>query len=169
MRIIAVLLLIVSLCACAPLPSAQIRCEPSTDFSCTASCVQAEAQYTFDLTVSPDGSFSLYMQEPAFMHGVGFLYADGNYTVDANGLQDTFTQNTFTEKSPVRLLFSALREFLFTGTEALTAQPDGTFTAQRTIDGLPVSAVLTSDGILKSLYCSATDTVFSFSYKDEEP
>ena len=169
MRIIAVLLLIVSLCACAPLSPAQIRCEPATDFSCTAYCEQEEMQFTFDLTVSPDGSFSLYVQEPALMQGVGFLLQDGNYTVDANGLQDTFTQNAFTEKSPVRLLFSALREFLFTGTEALTEQPDGTFTAQRTIDGLPVSAVLTSDGILQSLHCTATDTDFSFSYKDEAP
>ncbi len=166
MRIIAVFLLLVSLCACSVNHPAQIRCEPVTSFSCTTQCVQGETQFTFDLTVSPDGSFSLYVQEPAYLQGVGFLYTDGSYTVDANGMTDTFSESAFTGKSPVRLLFNALREFLFTGTEILVAQPDGTFAAQRTINDMSVSAVLTEDGRLTGIHCPETDTVFSFIYKD---
>ena len=103
--------------------------------------MQNETQFTFDLTVTPDGSFSLYVQEPALLQGVGFLYSDGSYTVDANGMADTFLENAFTEKSPVRLLFNALREFLFTGTETLIARTDGTFMSQRTVNNMSVSAV----------------------------
>ncbi len=166
MRIIAVFLLLVSLCACSANRPAQIRCEPVTSFSCTALCVQNETQFTFDLTVTPDGSFSLYVQEPALLQGVGFLYSDGSYTVDANGMADTFLENAFTEKSPVRLLFNALREFLFTGTETLIARTDGTFMSQRTVNNMSVSAVLTEDGRLTDIHCPETDTSFSFIYKD---
>jgi len=168
LRIIAVLLLLASLCACSAIRPAQIKCEPVTSFSCTVECVQEETAFTFDLTVSPDGSFALYVQQPTLLQGVGFLYTDGNYTVDANGLTDTFLESTFTEKSPVRLLFCALREFLFTGTEMLVAQSDGTFMSQKTIDNMSVCAVLTKDGTLQSIHCPATDTTFSFIYKEEK-
>ena len=169
MRLFTVLLLLVSLCACTTTRSAQIKCEPITSFSCIAECVQGETEFVFDLTVAPDGNFSLHVQQPALMQGVGFLYADGNYTVDANGLQDTFLESAFTAKSPVRLLFCALREFLFTGTETLVANPDGTFVSQKTINNMPVSAVLTQDGTLQSMQCSATDTAFTFVYEDSTP
>ncbi|MBR3955396.1 MAG: hypothetical protein IKJ63_07995 [Clostridia bacterium] len=155
-----------SLCACSANRPAQIRCEPATSFSCTVECTQNETAFTFDLTVAPDGNFSLYVQQPTLLQGVGFLYNNGNYTVDANGMADTFPERAFTAKSPVRLLFCALREFLFTGTETLVTRSDGTFVSQKTIDNTPVSAVLTKDGTLTQIQCPATNTIFLFTYKD---
>ena len=74
MRIFAVFLIFVSLCACSANRPEQIRCEPATSFSCTVECTQNETAFTFDLTVAPDGNFSLYVQQPTLLQGVGFLY-----------------------------------------------------------------------------------------------
>ena len=168
MRFFCVIVLLFSLGACSARP-VQVRCEPLTDFTCTAECTQEDAAFTFTLTVSADGTFRLYTEQPSNLSGVGFIFEENRITTDANGITDTFRISAFTEQSPVRLLFESLQAFLFTGTEVLTAVGDGTYTAQRSIGTATAIACITQDGQLQSLQIPETNTTFTFhSYNQTE-
>ncbi len=165
MRIIAVFFLIVSLCACSAIRPTQIKCEPVTDFQCTVTCEQNEDTFVFDLTSRADGSFSASVLQPENLKGVCFISNENGYTVDANGITDTFRKENFTQSSPVRMLFEAMQSFLFTGAETLTDKGDGRYTASAMVNSLLAYAEFSADGRLLAIRFPDQKTVFHFAYE----
>lgn len=167
MRIIAILLLIVSLCACADLRPTQIKCDPVTDFQCTVTCEQNENTYVFDLISRADGSFSASVLQPENLTGVCFSYDENGYTIDANGIADILSKENFARTSPVRMLFEALQSFLFTGTETLTDKGSGEYSASDMIGSQLAYAVFEQDGKILAVTYPDCATAFSFFYENE--
>lgn len=164
MRIIAVFFLIVSLCACSAIRPTQIKCEPVTDFQCTVTCEQNEDSFVFDLTSHSDGTFSAAVVQPENLKGVRFICNENGYTVDANGIENTFRKENFTRTSPVRMLFAAMQSFLFTGTETLTDKGDGRYTASAMVNALLAYAEFSADGRLLAIRFPDQKTSFLFEY-----
>lgn len=146
----------------------QIKCEPVTDFQCTVICEQTETTCSFDLTSRPDGSFSACVLQPENLTGVCFSYDENGYTLDANGITDTFGKESFSKNSPVRMLFEALQVFLFTGTETLTDKGDNTYTASNMIGEQLVYGLFTEDGRILKISYPDCKTEFTFSYETEK-
>ena len=162
MRIALLLLMLVSLCACSTASIPQ-KCEPVTEFTCTVQCTQGENAYTFALTSHTDSTFLLEITEPQIMAGVSFVRdAQGLYTVDANGIKDIFTAETFTDQSPVKLLFTALDTLLFTGAKTAEKTQNGNRNVTVSINNQPFNAVFSPDGYL--LQFSVADMKYIFQY-----
>lgn len=163
MRIAVLLLLLCGLCSCSfDQRPAQIRCEPITHFSCRTDCTQADETFAF-ATECENGEIRISVLQPEDLQGVCFISDSQNsIAVDANGLTDVFALASFTEHSPIRLLMQGIRAFLYTGTETLTACADGTFSAQKQVDGQIASAVFSENGQLLRLHFPNSETEFTF-------
>ncbi len=164
MRIALLFVLLLSLCSCTNARPHSVKCEPMTEFVCTAECKTKDGNYEFSLTVHPDGQMQAAVTKPDSLQGVVFDSDGIEYKMDANGLQDTLPSSLLPPHSPVRLLFDSLQSFLFTGSETLTATAEDTFSTQKNIGNLAVQAFFNKDGLIQSIHCPLFATDYYFTY-----
>lgn len=163
------MLLLLSLGACTVhVRPSQIKCEPLTEFTCNVDCTQDETAFSFTLTSSANGDFTLLVTQPERLSGVSFLFTGGSYTVDANGMAVPFSADAFAAHSPVAMLFAGLQSFLFTGTETLVCTAEKTYESRQMIGEQLGIAVFSEDGKLLQLKFPDENTVYNFSYSENQ-
>ena len=107
-------------------------------------------------------SLSLTVTEPEETAGFSVSTQDGGYRIRMNGLTDDLPQGFLKPGAPLRLLFDAVRAAVFTNHGAFVREKEtGGYTADLTVNGVPVSVSFTEDGLLRTITADALTAAFT--------
>lgn len=104
---------------------------------------------------------SLTFWEPEELAGVTVAREGGGYTIDVNGMRDSFPEKLLERDAPLRLLFDTVRAAVYTNQCAFEKDKEaGTYTAALTVNGRQATVVFTADGNLKRLTADRLTAAF---------
>ena len=104
---------------------------------------------------------SLTFLAPEELSGVTAAREGGGYAIDVNGMTDALPEGSLSRDAPLRLLFDAVREAVYTNHGAFVKDREtGAYTAELTVNGQRVTVAFSEDGRLKALDADRLTAVF---------
>ena len=111
-----------------------------------------EKEYQAALTCRSYEEIALSFTAPEQLAGVSARTEGNGYGIDVLGVTDTLRAEELYADSPFRLLFDTVRTAVYTNHGAFVRdKANGVYTADLTVNGVPVSVVFDADGRLLTL------------------
>ena len=135
---------------------------PQRAFSVILTATVNGRRFAGVMTCDSYESLSLALSAPEELAGFTVRTEGGGYRIGLNGLADDLPRDDLKPDAPLRLLFDAVRAAVFTNHGAFTRDKEaGCYSAALTVNGLPVTAAFTEDGLLRSLTAGAVTAEFA--------
>lgn len=131
-------------------------------FTLSMTAAVGRKEYQAALTCRSYEEIELAFTAPEQLAGFSARTQGDGYAMDVLGVPDFVTAEELYADSPFRLLFDTVKTAVFTNHGAFVRDKEnGVYTADLTVNGVPVSVTFDADGYLTKITADAFRAVFS--------